>query len=231
MIKAIFFDLYDTLIHYYPQKDDMQLSVCNLFNIKNVDIDSIRRGNYAADKFFYRENDKYPLYKRSEKEKTIFYIAYEKILLQAAGIDIPDNLIILMFQELQKIEKKMVLFDDVIPTFQMLKKRKITLGLISNAQLDSVPLQGLGLTYYIDILATSDTNEKGKPHPEIFLNALNLASVKPEEALHVGDQYEVDIIGAKGVGIKPLLLDRYDILKDLIDCTKIQSLTQIQDYL
>lgn len=231
MIKAVFFDLFDTLIHYYPTREEMQLDVCNLFSIKNVDITAIRRGYYSADKFFYKENDIYPLQNRTEKEKMKFFLAYEKTLLQTAGIIVSDDLLVLMLKKLQKMEKKLVLFDDVIPIFKLLKKKNISLGLISNARQDSVPLQGLGLTDYLDILATSDINEKGKPHPEIFQYALNSALVKAEEALHVGDQYEVDIVGARGVGIKALLLDRNNILTDLKDCPKINSLSQIIDFL
>ncbi len=40
-----------------------------------------------------------------------------------------------------------------------------------------------------------------KPKPIIFRRAMELMSIKPEEALFVGDNFRADICGAKGVGM------------------------------
>ncbi|MDP3061868.1 MAG: hypothetical protein Q8O40_01460 [Chloroflexota bacterium] len=54
--------------------------------------------------------------------------------------------------------------------------------------------------------------------------------MKPQEALHVGDQYRNDVVGARGVGIQPLLLDRYGLEAEA-DCPCIRSLADIEKYL
>jgi HAD superfamily hydrolase (TIGR01509 family) len=46
-----------------------------------------------------------------------------------------------------------------------------------------------------------------KPHPEIFLQALNSMNAAPEESLYVGDMYSVDYLGATGAGMQAVLMD------------------------
>jgi len=68
-----------------------------------------------------------------------------------------------------------------------------------------------------------------KPHPRIFELALSKACVSPSEAIHVGDSYYHDVVGAEGVGITPVLLDgsgRY-ACEDLGDCIRIESLSEL----
>lgn len=55
---------------------------------------------------------------------------------------------------------------------------------------------------------TSEDARSYKPRPEIFLRALELMDVKPEEVLHVGDSLSSDVAGAKRLGIKTCWLNR-----------------------
>ncbi|HVB64510.1 MAG TPA: HAD hydrolase-like protein, partial [Nitrolancea sp.] len=47
-----------------------------------------------------------------------------------------------------------------------------------------------------------------KPAPEMFVRALEIAAVEPARALHVGDDYATDVVGALGVEMRAVLLDR-----------------------
>jgi putative hydrolase of the HAD superfamily len=49
-----------------------------------------------------------------------------------------------------------------------------------------------------------------KPNPRIFRHVLRELGVKPEEAVHVGDNIEADIEGAEGVGITPIWIRSSD---------------------
>ena len=72
---------------------------------------------------------------------------------------------------------------------------------------------------------------RGKPHSPIFLTALERAGVEPHEALHVGDSYASDVLGAQGVGIYPLLLDRDGTQTLITDCPRISSLMEVVEHL
>ena len=68
-----------------------------------------------------------------------------------------------------------------------------------------------------------------KPHPPIFEAALRKAGVHPSEAVHVGDQYNSDVVGARGVGIKPVLIDRDGLMCRVDDCIKVRGLMEVLD--
>jgi FMN phosphatase YigB (HAD superfamily) len=47
----------------------------------------------------------------------------------------------------------------------------------------------------------------------------------------VGDQYGTDVVGARRVGITPVLIDRLELEVGPIDCCRITSLTELADCL
>jgi len=125
-----------------------------------------------------------------------------------------------------------VLFDDVLSTLATLKQQKLILGLLTNATRDMVSVyHKLGLEPYLDFVVTSEEVGSDKPKPPIFLAALDRAGVNASEAAHIGDQYEIDVVGARGAGIKPILIDRYDIYPEVSDCPRFHSLTELAEYL
>jgi|LAHS01.1.fsa_nt_gb putative hydrolase of the HAD superfamily len=65
-----------------------------------------------------------------------------------------------------------------------------------------------------------------KPREEIYLKALELAGCRPEEVIHIGDDLEGDVEGAKNAGITPILLDRRSEHMD-VDCKRVRSLPEI----
>jgi len=80
-------------------------------------------------------------------------------------------------------------------------------------------------------VVTSSEVGANKPEPPIFLAALERARVDASEAAYIGDQYETDVVGARGVGIKPILIDRYDLLPEVSDCPRIHTLTEVVEYI
>jgi putative hydrolase of the HAD superfamily len=119
-----------------------------------------------------------------------------------------------------------VLYGDVPLTLKTLKQRGLILGLISNLYISRA-----GLKPYLDLVVTSKEAGANKPEPPIFLLALDRAGVNASEAVYVGDQYNIDVVGARGVGINPVLIDRYDLMPGVSDCPRIHSLTELSQYL
>jgi len=102
------------------------------------------------------------------------------------------------------------------------------LGLLTNATKDTISVhRKLGLEPYLNFVVTSEEVGADKPKPPIFLAALDRAGVNASEAVHIGDHYELDVVGARGVGITPILIDRYDIYPEVSDCSRIHSLTEL----
>ncbi len=95
----------------------------------------------------------------------------------------------------------------------------------------SLAYRKLGLEPYLDFVVSSEEVGANKPAPAIFLAAVEKAGVKASEAVHVGDQYELDVVGARGVGINPVLIDRYDVTPGVSDCPRIRTLPELVQYL
>jgi len=88
-----------------------------------------------------------------------------------------------------------------------------------------------GLDTYLDVVVTAKGVGADKPEPPIFLAALKQAAVDAPEVVYVGDQYERDVVGARGVGMNAILIDRYDLFPEVTDCPRITGLTQVIEYL
>ena len=233
MIRAVFFDWFNTLAQYYPPREEMHATVCRDFGIE-VSVERIRRSLPEADRFFYKENSRSSVEKRPPQERAEVYAQYEIMVLRKAGVEVTKEVALEIIQKVLDLAKDLnfVLFDDVLPTFKELKRHGLVLGIISNIDRDIMPLcYDLGLAPYLDFVVTAQEAGADKPHSPIFLAALERARVKASEAIYVGDQYDSDIVGARGVGIKPLLLDRNNLFQDITDCPRIEKLTEIVKHL
>jgi len=233
MIKAVFFDWFNTLARYDPPREELYHQACREFGIELAPEAAVR-GILAADKYFFGENAKAPVEKRNPEEKAEVYYRYQDILLTEAGAKVAKELVLKIMTRAHQLFKGItfVLFDDVLSTLKTLKERKLILGLLTNASKEMISIyRKLGLEPYLDFVVTSEEVGSDKPHPPIFLKALEKAKVKASEAVHVGDQYQVDIVGARGVGISPILLDRYNYHTKVTDCPHIHTLPELVEYI
>ncbi len=100
-------------------------------------------------------------------------------------------------------------YPDVVPTLKELRRRGVKVGVISNWSTRlRVISRELGLEELVDFVLISAEFGAGKPDPRIFEAALDRAGVDPEDSLHAGDSVHDDVIGARGVGIRPVFVWR-----------------------
>jgi len=231
MIKAVFFDLYHTLLGYDPPREELQAKALKEFSIE-VNPESLRRPLVVADEYIYQEHSRASISQRSKEEQTALWAQYERILLREAGIEADDQLIMGLLGKMRQFGLKQVLFDDVLPTLNELKKQGLILGLISNVDQDiTTLLENLGLVNLLQVVVTSQDAGFNKPSPEIFQEAVKRAGVQANEALYVGDQYQIDVVGASQAGMKGILIDRIDYFTEVNDCPRLHNLMQILEYL
>jgi putative hydrolase of the HAD superfamily len=231
MIKAVFFDLYHTLVTYEPPQEQLEAQALQELGI-TVSPEALHRPIVAADEFIYNEIAHHPLGRRSQEEKIALYIRYQETVLREAGIKHDQKLVLGLLGKMQQTKMNLVLFDDVAPALTELKNRGLTLGLISNVEQNiTETLTRLGLTSWLEIIVTSQDTGFNKPRPEIFHEALRQAGVQPPEALYIGDQYQVDVLGASGAGLKGILIDRHSYYANITDCPRINSLSKVVECL
>jgi putative hydrolase of the HAD superfamily len=88
-------------------------------------------------------------------------------------------------------------------TLERLQEVGLKLGLITNgrALIQGRKIDGLGIRRYLDVVVISEVAGVRKPDPRIFATALRQLGVEPVNAAYVGDNPEVDVIGAKSSGL------------------------------
>ena len=104
-----------------------------------------------------------------------------------------------------------VLYPDSLEILQYLHK-KYKIGIISNSKtckndfIESLKKSNL-IHYFSGAIIFSNEICK-KPCKNIFLQALQIDNISPNNAIMIGNNYENDIIGAKNIGINTLYLNR-----------------------
>jgi putative hydrolase of the HAD superfamily len=100
-------------------------------------------------------------------------------------------------------------YPDAAPALRALRERGQRLVAVSNWDCSLPAVLGrCGIGELLDGVVSSAVAGARKPDPAIFHQALELAGVEPEEALHVGDTAEEDVEGARAAGIRSLLIAR-----------------------
>ena len=100
-------------------------------------------------------------------------------------------------------------FPEVMDTLRALRERGMRIVVLSNWDFSlHEMLANTGIAPLVDGAVASAEHGTAKPDPAIFEHALALAGVTREEAWHVGDSPEADVVGARAAGIMPLLVHR-----------------------
>ncbi len=105
-------------------------------------------------------------------------------------------------------QKRHRVFPEVLPVLSSL--RHYRLGMITNGlhHHQWKKILSNNLTGFFETVVISSDVGYGKPHPVIFQEALSCLMVEPEEACMVGDSLENDIAGAKAVSLRAIWINR-----------------------
>lgn len=131
-------------------------------------------------------------------EQIVLHMGGDPARARACAID--------MVREWERHEN-FLLYEDALPALDELRRHALRIGLVSNGQRD---LEEFAVHHRLDVDAMVGSRSHGrvKPHPSIFVAALDSLGVAPGEVAMVGDSYEDDIEGARALGIRAILLDR-----------------------
>lgn len=190
MIKAVIFDLDNTLIDFMRMKSRAVEAAINSM------IDAGLEYSYKAVKSKIDE-----IY----QEKGIEYQQVFDLLLQTLLGKVDNKILsagIVAYRTAREAELNT--YPHVVPTLIELMKMGIKLGVVSDAPAREawLRLSYIGLHHIFDAVITVDEAKAFKPSPIPFNMILEKLETKPEESLMVGDWAERDVVGAKAVGMK-----------------------------
>ena len=245
MIKAILFDMDDTLLDWSKRKIDWG---------DHID----RHTRYVTD-YIRREvteiaaEDDVICAKMIELTKAAWHDASDTLRAPHIGDILMQTFITFGLSSRQLQREKLIEaykwdvledvypFEDVHDALSTFRDAGFKLGIVTNAfhpmASRMIELQAFDLDQYFmpDCLISAADVGYLKPHPTIFKQALACIGAEPHEVIFVGDSREADILGAKNAGMKAILrvpLDATAILASKIrpDAT-ISSLEEIYDLL
>ena len=117
----------------------------------------------------------------------------------------------------------------VLPALAALRARGLKLTVVSNANGRlRVLFDRLALSSCIDCVLDSHDEGVEKPDPRFFEIALARSGARRETTIHVGDIYQIDVVGARAAGLRGVLLDEADLYPGA-DCPRVRSLAALVD--
>jgi putative hydrolase of the HAD superfamily len=112
---------------------------------------------------------------------------------------------------LSAYEQSWQLFPDVVPCLDALMGH--TLGIVTNGSVRQQrrKLARTGILDRFMCVVASEELGCAKPDPRIFTRACELSGVAASDALHVGDNHDVDVVGAQRAGLRAVWLQRRSV--------------------
>ena len=101
--------------------------------------------------------------------------------------------------------ERVELFPETLPVLHALHGR-YKMAIITNgfAETHDAKIARLGLAHLFDAVVLAGEMELAKPHPAVFAHAMQQLDVSAEESVMVGDRFDRDIVGAHGAGMRAI---------------------------
>ena len=202
MIKAVLFDLDNTLIDFMKVKRSSVDAAIDAMLAAGV-----RVKKKKAEKILYS------LYKEYGIEHQQIFQKFLKAILGKIDYKILAEGIVAYRKTQAGI---LVPYSDVVPTLKKLRQQRLKLAIVSDAPRMRAWLRLVEMkihNFFDAVVCHEDTGHykhTGLP----FKRALKLLQLKPEQCLMVGDWPERDIVGAKKLGIRTVFA-RYGATKKI----------------
>lgn len=189
MIRAVIFDMYETLITHFcsPLYFGAQM---------------------AADAGIAEERFQ-SLWRPTEYERTIGKMTLEEVLenILRENQCYSEELVAQIVKK--RIETKEDCFEnlhpEIIPMFELLRENGMRIGLISNCFSEEAKVIRESILFpYFDVVYLSYEQGVQKPDEEIYKRCMADLGVRPEECLYIGDGGSNELEAAEGLGMQAL---------------------------
>jgi putative hydrolase of the HAD superfamily len=222
-VKYVWFDLGYTLIR---MKRELTYGTVLKEQGHQVPEETLARTFHLVDKYFMRE---FPgVFGNFVYSPMPWYIGVVNYHL---GVKADLCALAERWMELQRENRPYwVPYEETHEVLAELGRRSLGVGLISNWDHTARKiLDRLDLTRFLDPVVVSFEVGHSKPSAEIFRIALERVGVAGEQCLYVGDNYYDDAVGARKVGMRPLIINRFGRLgvEEITDCPILSSLEEV----
>jgi putative hydrolase of the HAD superfamily len=218
-MKAVFFDVGDTLILTDPRK-----YVFAWLEAKGVAFEPKRllTAMQAVNAFYM------PIYNDAItwESATVLWRGFYEVMFRELGVQEWATLSE-EFRAHCNQPNVIAINDDAHLVLETLKTRGFQMAVISNWDASLEPLlKTNGLLDYFDAVFCSATFGYAKPNPKIFEAALKAVNLPAHQVMHVGDHPKHDCAAAQSLGITPVLIG----LEPHEDFRTIRGLSELLEF-
>lgn len=217
MIKAVLFDLDNTLVDFMRMKREASRAAAYAMVEAGFKADPRKLSKRLFDfylKHGIESDDAFEVFLRSE-----LGVVNYRILTAAVNAYVREK-----YLQLKP-------YPGVKKTLEKLGKKGLRLGVVSDGLRIKawMRLNAAGLDKYFNTVVTYEDTGVKKPAKEPFLKACRELYVKPQECLMVGDWPDKDVEGAKTLGMKTCWAKYGSIMKKAKSDYKIKEIGELPD--
>lgn len=217
-LRAVLFDLGGTLIKTDSPAEIIK-RILKKYGVKR-DISEIALAHRFSEENTSLEDYSLPYYD--------FWISWNKRILSMLGIEDEKGFLARALVYEWWDNAGVEAYPDAQSALIKLKEHGFKTGVITNAFEKDIEeiLKRVEIPIKFDVLVGIDTVKRPKPFPEIFLHAIRVLDIMPNEAIYIGDDLEKDYVGAIKAGLRAILVDRNSACADRQNLVRIESLNE-----
>ena len=226
---AVCFDMGYTLVWFYPSVEEIARQAWHDAGL-DVTVEQLReaysavweREDQDAATFTFPATEAYDHEAEARRRRELLYYlghSDEELLRRYTA----------RLAEIYGAPGALRLYDDVLPTLSSLQSAGYRLAIISNWSWNLKDrCSQVSIGSYFDVIMASAYAGCDKPNPDIFKQTLAQMGIAAARAVHIGDRYETDVIGARAAGMDAIWLNRDGKPSDP-DCTAVRDLRELLD--
>lgn len=204
-LAAVLFDLDGTLLDHDASSAAAIRSWLPTYGVARSDIEAV------IPHWFELEQQHYPAWRAGEISFQEQRRRRTRDFFRALGIAVrAENLDAVFAQYLAGYEAAWTAFDDAAPALHRVAARGLRIGVLTNGDFaqQTAKLTAIALLDYCGPVFASSALPAARPDRRAFTEACHGLDVSPAQVLMVGDNYEIDILGARSAGLPAVHLDR-----------------------
>jgi putative hydrolase of the HAD superfamily len=211
-MRAVLFDLDDTLLDYRGGVDPCWEAACAACCAPGVDVPAVVHAIARSRRWFWSDPE------RHRRERVDMLRAWQRLVEHAlAGLGAADSGALpaglaraIAHEFAARRREAMRLFPDAVECLEALRRRGPGLALVTNgdASQQRDKIERHGLARFFDVVVIEGEFGAGKPEEVVYRHALSALGAEPGDAWMVGDHLEWDVEAPQRLGLTGVWLDR-----------------------